>query len=95
VTSRSANRLADLTICCSFGEDIMLIPGIPDEHLERLHLYLGPGKGSAYAYRHLPSGITVCGEIPPDMNVYLFDRKLVADLAEQLKAAGFLTGTGT
>src|SRR5437870_5128444 len=44
-----------------------IFPTDTNEHLERLHLYLGPGKGSAYAYKHLPSGIIVGGAKPLHM----------------------------
>jgi hypothetical protein len=71
----------------------MQIPGIPDDHLERMHLYLGPGNGSGYAYKHVPSGIMVSGVKPPEMKVHQFDRQLVAELFEKLKAAGIITDT--
>lgn len=73
----------------------MVIPGIPDEHLERLHFYLGPGKGSRYAYKHIPSGIMVGGAKPPEMKIHQYDQQLIAQLAEKLKAAGIITGSET
>jgi len=71
----------------------MVIPEIPDDHLERLHWYLGPGKGGEYAYKHLPSGIMVGGAKPPHMSIHEFERQLIAELTEKLKAAGLITGT--
>ncbi len=71
----------------------MVIPEIPDEHLERLHWYLGPGKGSEYAYKHLPSGIMVGGAKPLHMRIHEFAQQLIAELTEKLKAAGIITGT--
>jgi len=71
----------------------MVIPGVPDDQLERLHLYLGPGKGSTYAYKHLPSGITVCAAKPPQVKVHLFHQQLIAELTAKLRAAGVLKGT--
>jgi hypothetical protein len=71
----------------------MVIPEIPDNHLQRLHWYLGPGKGSEYGYKHLPSGIMVGGAKPPGLTVFEFDRQLIAQLAAKLKEVGLLTGT--
>lgn len=68
----------------------MPIPGIPDEHIVRLHYYLGPGKGSEYAYKHLPSGIMVGGKCPQGMKVWEFDKQLFAEFVEKLKAAGLI-----
>lgn len=73
----------------------MAIPGIPNDHLERLHSYLGPGKGSEYAYKHLPSGIMVGGAKPPNMRTHEFDQQLIAELTAKLKAAGLITATPT
>jgi hypothetical protein len=68
----------------------MLEPGIPDDQIERIHWWLGPGNGSEYAYRHLPSGITVGGSCPPQMTVLQFDQQLFAELVEKLKTAGII-----
>src|SRR5580765_7771049 len=68
-----------------------MIHGIPEEHLERVHWYHGPGKGSSYAYKHIPSGIMVGGEKPPDMKVLEFDQQLFAEFIEKLKAAGIIS----
>ncbi len=73
----------------------MVIPGVPDDHLERLHWYLGPGKGSEYAYKHLPSGIMVGGTKPPDMKIHEFDQQLIAELTAKLVAAGLIAETPT
>ena len=71
----------------------MVVPQIPDDDLERFHLYLGPGKGSEYAYKHLPSGIMVGGTKPPEMKIHEFDQQLLAELTAKLRAAGLITGT--
>ena len=73
----------------------MVIPGIPDDDLEQLHWYLGPGKASEYAYKHIPSGIFAGGTKPPDMKIHEFDLHLIAELTAKLKAAGIITGTQT
>jgi hypothetical protein len=73
----------------------MLIQGIPDDHLERVHWYLGRGKGSEYAYKHVPSGIMVGGAKPPQMTIHEFDQQLIGELMEKLKAAGIITGKET
>jgi hypothetical protein len=71
----------------------MVIPGIPDDQLERIHYYLGPGNGSGYAYKHIPSGILAGGTKPPQMNIHQFDLRLIADLTEKLKAAEIISET--
>ncbi len=68
----------------------MVIPGIPDEHIERIHWWFGPGKVSECAYRHIPSGIVVGGPRPPDISAFDFDRQLLAAFVEKLKAAGIV-----
>ncbi len=68
----------------------MSIHGIPDDHLERLHLYLGPGKGSQVVYKHIPSGIMVGGAKPPQMKALEYEKQLLAELTEKLKASGIL-----
>jgi hypothetical protein len=73
----------------------MVIPGIPDDQLERLHWYLGPGKGNEYAYRHIPSGIMVGGTCPPQMKILQFDQQLIAELKEKLTVAGIIKSTET
>ncbi len=67
-----------------------MIHGIPDKDLERIHWYLGPGKGSEYGYKHIPSGIMVHGLKPPDMTTHEFDRQLFAEFVEKLRAAGII-----
>jgi hypothetical protein len=84
-------RLRHLTTT-ALGE-YMILPEIPDDDLERLHWYLGPGKGSEYAYKHVPSGIMVGGTKPTDMKIHEFDQLLIAGLRAKLKAAGLITGT--
>ena len=69
----------------------MLIPGIPDDELERLHWNSGRGRGAA-GYRHLPSGITVARELIPDVPVLEQDQELLAELKEKLWSAGLLGG---
>ncbi len=73
----------------------MLVPGIPDDHIERVHWYLGPGKGSEYAYKHAPSGIMVGGACPPQMTAFQFDQQLFAEFVEKLKAAGVVKDEST
>jgi hypothetical protein len=72
----------------------MRISGIPDDHIERIHWYFGPGKGSQYAYRHIPSGILVVGSCPSQMPVHQFDQQLFAELIKKLKAAGVVKDEG-
>jgi hypothetical protein len=69
----------------------MMIHGIPEDKLERIHWYLGPGKGSEYADKHIPSGIMVGGLKPSDMKTHEFVERLFAELVEKLKAAGIIT----
>jgi hypothetical protein len=69
----------------------MVLPGIPDEHLARLHWNEGGGRGSL-AYRHLPSGITVRRDCPPGVPVHSIDAELLAELAESLRSEGLLAG---
>jgi hypothetical protein len=71
----------------------MVILEIPDDDFERLHWYLGRGKGSQDAYKHLPSGIMVGGTKPPDMKIHDFDQQLIAELMAKLKLAGLITCT--
>ncbi len=67
-----------------------MIHGIPEDDLARIHWYLGPGKGSEYAYKHIPSGIMVGGRKPSDMKTHEFVEQLFAELVEKLKAAGII-----
>ena len=67
-----------------------MVHGIPDGELERIHWYLGPGRGSEYAYKHIPSGIMVGGLKPSGMKTHEFDKQLFAELIEILKAAGIV-----
>lgn len=69
----------------------MPIPGIPPEDIERSHWYFGPGRCGGYAYRHLPSGITVRGVCPRGMKTLQLDQALFAEFVEKLKAAGIIT----
>ena len=68
----------------------MLIPGVPDEHLEWFHGNYGRGKG-AVGYRHLPSGIVVSRKCPPDVPVLQIGEELLAELKEKLRQGGFLS----
>jgi hypothetical protein len=65
----------------------MLIDGVDDEQLERLHWNLGGGRG-ILGIRHVPSGISVSRECPPKVPVRQFMEELVGELREQLKQAG-------
>lgn len=69
----------------------MLIPGIPDEHLARLHWNNGSGRG-ILGYRHLPSGIFVTRPCPEGMPVMLINAELLVELEERLKSEGRLAG---
>jgi len=73
----------------------MLIPGIPDAHLEKIHTYLGPGKSGEYAYKHIPSGIMIRATPPPQMPLREFRHKLIDELAKKLKAAEIIASTRT
>ncbi len=73
----------------------MLRSGLLDEDVERIHWYLGLGKGSEYAYKHLPSGIMVGGTCPPNMTVLEFDQQLFAEFVEKLKTAGIVKEEST
>jgi hypothetical protein len=66
----------------------MLIPGIPDEHLVRVHGNYGRGKGGELAYKHLPSGIMVSRVYSPDVSSWQLGEELLAELKEKLKRAG-------
>jgi hypothetical protein len=67
----------------------MLIPGIPDSHLERLHWNYGGGRG-AHGLRHLPSGITVSRESVPGIPSWQTMPELAADLQAKLSRAGII-----
>jgi hypothetical protein len=62
----------------------MLIPGVPDNELERLHWNYGGGRG-AIGLRHKPSGITVCRECLPDVPVSQLAEQLKAELEDKLR----------
>ena len=73
----------------------MLIPGIPDEDLERLHWNCDGGRGAA-GYRHVPSGITVARECLPDVPTGQFYEAALAELKRELGKLGLLSdGVGT
>lgn len=86
---------AGLAINASTWVVSMFILGIPDDHIERIHWYLGPGKGSEYGFKHVPSGIMVGGKCPPNMTVFQFHQKVFADFVEKLKAAGIVKDKST
>jgi hypothetical protein len=69
----------------------MRIAGVPDEHLEQIHLWYGPGKGGELGYKHLPSGIMVRRMCPPTGSLLKFRNQLLAELREQLIAAGIVS----
>jgi hypothetical protein len=71
----------------------MLIPGVPDEDLERLHWNHGGGRGAA-GYRHVPSGITVARECLPDVPTRLFYEEALAELEQELRERGLLSKNG-
>ena len=70
----------------SFGDKVMLIPGIPHGDLERIHFNNGHGK-SSLAYKHVPSGIMVSCKCSPGIPVIHICRTLLSELEEQLKLA--------
>jgi hypothetical protein len=67
----------------------MLIPGVPDSHLERLHWNYGSGRG-ARSLRHLPSGITADRESVPGVPVWQTMQELATDLQAKLRRAGII-----
>lgn len=67
----------------------MLIPGVADEELARLHWRGVSGRG-ALGYRHLPSGIEVHRECPPGVPVRAIDAELRLELQEALQSRGLL-----
>ena len=71
----------------------MGLPGVPDDHLERLHWREGGGRASL-GYWHRPSGITVRSRCPPGVSLHALDVELLAQLGEKLRAEGLLAGTG-
>jgi hypothetical protein len=71
----------------------MLIPGIPDEDLERLHWNYGGGRGAA-GYRHIPSGITVARECPPGVPTRHVYEAALAELQRKLREQGLLSNGG-
>ena len=68
----------------------MLIPGIPNEDLERLHWNHGGGLGAA-GYRHVPSRLTVTRECLPDIPTRRFYDEALAELEWQLRQRGILS----
>jgi squalene-hopene/tetraprenyl-beta-curcumene cyclase len=62
----------------------MRIPGIPDEHVERIHENYGGGKGGL-GYRHIPSGLLVFRECPPGVSIFQFDQELFAEFCDKLR----------
>ncbi|GEM_PF-6511245 len=67
----------------------MLIPGIPEMELERLHYILGGGR-YALALRHIPSGIFAEREFPPNVAVRQVQQELTVELEEKLRRAGLI-----
>jgi hypothetical protein len=61
----------------------MLIPGVPNEHLEGLQRRRQDGRG-ALGYRHVPSGIVVSRPCQPDVPVHVINAEALAELAERL-----------
>jgi hypothetical protein len=68
----------------------MLIPGISDEDLERLHWNCGGGRGAA-GYRHIPSGIIVARECLPDVPTRHVYEAALAELKRELRKQGLLS----
>jgi hypothetical protein len=66
----------------------MLIPGVPEEDLERLHWNYG-GRGAA-GYRHVPSGITGARECLPNIPARYVYGEALAELERELRERGFL-----
>lgn len=77
----------------SVGSNSMLIPGVPDEDLERLHWNDGGGRGAA-GYRHVPSGITVARECLPDIPTRHFYEEALAELERMLRERGLVSSNG-
>jgi hypothetical protein len=71
----------------------MHIPGVPDEHVERLHSNRGSGRGTL-GYRHWPSGITVHRDCLVGASIHTIDADLLAELGERLRAEGLLAAAG-
>jgi hypothetical protein len=71
----------------------MLIRGVPDEDLTRLHWNYGGGRGAA-GYRHVPSGITVAREYLPGVPAWPFYEEALAELERQLCERGLLSKSG-
>jgi hypothetical protein len=76
----------------------MLIPGIPDADLMRLHWNYGGGR-AAVGYRHVPSGILAARECQPDFPARHSYAAALAELERVLRERGFLpkgevTGAG-
>jgi hypothetical protein len=67
----------------------MIISGIPDSHLERIHWNYGGGRG-AIGLRHLPSGIIVTRECLPNDSTLKLAKELVVELREKLLQARIL-----
>jgi hypothetical protein len=70
----------------------MLIPGVPDSDLKRLHWIHGRGRG-ALGLCHVPSGVTVVRECLPDTRPCQVMQELEAELSESLQSAGLIAGT--
>jgi hypothetical protein len=67
----------------------MLIPDVPDSHLEWIHWNYGGGRG-AHGLRHLPSGITVGCESVPNVPVGQTMQEVAAVLQAKLLGAGII-----
>jgi hypothetical protein len=66
----------------------MLIAGIPDADLERIHWRYGGGRG-AVGYRHVPSGITAVRECL-DLPVRHYCAEALTELERKLREQGLL-----
>jgi hypothetical protein len=71
----------------------MLILGIPDEDLERLHWNYGGGRGAA-GYHHVPTGITVAREGLREVSTLHIYEAALAELKRELRKRGLLSNGG-
>lgn len=71
-----------------------MIPGIPENELEQLHWNFGGGRG-ALGLRHIPSGISVERECPPNVTLFQVLHELTLELQEKLGQAGFMASDKT
>jgi len=68
-----------------------LVPGIPNEEVHLMHWNYGGGRG-ATGYRHVPSGITVGRECPPNVPIRQVDKEALAEFIQVLRERGISRG---